>query len=87
MISENLAREFWGAPSPRWETVPRVRMPWWEVIGVSQDVRENGIQERAPDIVYWPTMLDTFGPGPWMRTHHQFAIRSDRAGTESFLTR
>ena len=35
-------------------------MPWHEVIGVIQDVRENGVQEKAPEIVYWPSMMDNF---------------------------
>ena len=29
-----------------------------EVIGVVQDVRHNGVNEKAPDIVYWPAMLN-----------------------------
>ncbi len=59
MISENLAREFWGTPSAavgkRLRQYPS--MPWQEVIGVVQDVRQNGIQEKAPDIVYWPALM------------------------------
>jgi ABC-type antimicrobial peptide transport system permease subunit len=58
------------------------------VIGVVQGVRQNGIQEKAPDIVYWPVMMrDPFGPpGSVMATPAAtFVIRSERAGTESFL--
>jgi predicted permease len=90
MVSENLAREFWGAPSAaigkrlRWTQIS----PWQEVIGVVQDVRQNGIQERAPDIVYWPTsMANPFNPDvPIVQRAVTFVIRSERAGTESFLT-
>ena len=32
-----------------------LRVPWREVIGVVEDVRENGVQEPAPAIVYWPS--------------------------------
>jgi len=35
-------------------------MPWHEVIGVVQDVRENGVQEKAPEIVYWSSLLGDF---------------------------
>ncbi|MFZ0885097.1 MAG: hypothetical protein WAN14_16970 [Candidatus Acidiferrales bacterium] len=35
-------------------------MPWHEVIGVVQDVRENGVQEKAPETVYWPSLLSEF---------------------------
>jgi len=90
VISESLAREFWGTPSAavgkrlRWYSNTR----WNEVIGVVQDVRQNGIQERAPDIVYWPVIM----PNPFesdanlMVTRSvTFVIRSERAGMESFL--
>src|SRR6266446_469122 len=56
--------------------------PWSEVIGVIQDVRENGLQEKSPEIVYWPPL--TQNPEA-MRTI-TFAIRSERVGTQSFLS-
>jgi predicted permease len=89
MVSENLARELWGAPSAA--VGKRLReystAPWSEVIGVIQDVRETGIQEKAPATVYWPPLLpNLFGPGPIAPVRGvTFVIRSDRAGTESFL--
>jgi ABC-type antimicrobial peptide transport system permease subunit len=62
-------------------------MPWHEVIGVIQDVREKGVQEKAPEIVYWPPMMENlFGPGPAQAVRTvTFVIRTERAGTESFL--
>lgn len=63
-------------------------MPWHEVIGVIQDVRERGVQEKTPEIVYWPSMMaNMYGPGPVdaLRTV-TFAVRSDRAGTQGFLS-
>jgi predicted permease len=89
MLSENLARELWGKPSAA--IGKRIRefsgMPWQEVIGVIQDVRENGVDKKAPEIVYWPSIGNNiFGPSTLnaVRTV-TFVIRSDRAGTESFL--
>jgi predicted permease len=89
IVSENLARELWGTPSAavgkRFRQLPS--MPWFEVVGVVQDVRENGVHETAPAIVYWPTMTNNLqGPGPVgaMRAV-TFVVRSDRTGTESFL--
>jgi len=89
MISENLAREMWGTPSAAIGKHLREfsNMPWHEVIGVVQDVHEKGVQERAPETVYWPSLMSNlYGPGPVgaVRTV-TFAIRSDRAGTEAFL--
>jgi predicted permease len=89
MISENLAREMWGTPSAAIGKYVREYLitPWHEVIGVVQDVHEKGVQERAPETVYWPSLMtNLYGPGPLgaVRTV-TFAIRSDRAGTEGFL--
>jgi predicted permease len=87
MVSANLARELWGTPEAalgkRFHEFPG--MPWQEVIGVIQDVRENGVQEKAPEIVYWPPMMtNLFGPSPLGAIRNvTFVIRSDRAGTES----
>jgi predicted permease len=89
MISENLARELWGTPSAaigkHLSEFPK--MPWHEVVGVIQDVREKGVQEAAPEIVYWPPLMENlFGPGPVQAARTMtFVIRSERAGTESFL--
>ena len=89
MVSESLARELWGSPSAAIgkQLTEFPKMPWHEVIGVVQDVREDGVQAKAPEIVYWPTMMENlFGPGPAqaMRTV-TFVIRSERAGTQGFL--
>jgi predicted permease len=80
MVSENLARELWGTPSAaigkRFREYPS--MPWHEVIGVVQNVYENGVQEEAPAMVYWPSMMDgLYGP-------HTFAQRdpASRLGSE-----
>jgi predicted permease len=88
MVSENLARELWGSTSAA--IGKRIRqypfLPWREVIGVVQDVRENGIQENAPLTVYWPTLTPTFVPGRLSAARDvTFAIRSDRTGTEGLI--
>src|SRR5215467_5871336 len=89
MISESLAREMWGTPSAAIGKHVREfqTMPWNEVVGVVQDVREKGVQEAAPAIVYWPPFKENlFGPGPALAIRAvTFVIRSERAGTESFL--
>jgi predicted permease len=90
MVSENLAREMWGTASAA--VGKHVReftiTPWHEVIGVVQDVPEKGVQEKAPEIVYWAPVVYW----PFVEPKHvlaqrtmTFVIRSDRAGTESFL--
>ena len=91
LISENLARELWGSPVAAIGkriagSLPK--SPWREVIGVAQDVHDNGVQKSASKIVYWPSygidMYDATRPADAIRTV-TFAIRSTRAGSESFL--
>ncbi|MGA2094986.1 MAG: ABC transporter permease [Candidatus Acidiferrum sp.] len=92
LVSENLARELWG--TPRAAVGKRIRefdsRPWSEVIGVVQDVRENGVQEIAPETVYWPTLMgmkyQLEAPVSLdAQRSVTFVIRSDRAGSASFL--
>jgi predicted permease len=90
MVSENFARDSWGSPSAA--VGKRVRqfsnMPWQEVIGVVQDVRQHGVDEKAPAIIYWPAMLnDPYTSHPTIAAprYVTFAIRSDRAGSQTFL--
>jgi predicted permease len=89
MVSENLAREMWGTPSAAIgkQLTEFPSMPWHEVIGVIEDVHENGVQEKAPETVYWPSLMgDLYGPGNLgaVRTV-TFVIRSERAGSAGFL--
>jgi len=89
MVSENFARQAWGAPANA--VSKRLRedssLPWREVIGVVQDVRERSVQEKAPEIIYWPPLVENlFGRGPAQPIRDvTFVIRSERAGTEGFL--
>ena len=88
MVSENLARELWGSPSAAiGKQISQFGPPWSEVIAVIEDVHETGVQEKPPAIVYWPTMRKSpFGARSLgVERAVTFAIRSDRAGTESFL--
>jgi predicted permease len=89
IVSENLAREIWGTPSAalskRIRTLPNA--PWREVIGVVQDVYDNGVHEPPPTTVYWPTTSESaYHAGQLDVTRMTtFVIRSRRAGTEGFL--
>ncbi len=86
IISENLAREAWGSPTAAIGKRLRSGDPWQEVIGVVQDIRDNGVQEPAPAIAYWPAIMENlYRPGPAVVARSvTFAIRSPRAGTEIF---
>lgn len=89
MVSEGLARELWGSAGAA--VGKRIRQydaaPWHEVVGVVQDVRENGVDQVSPATVYWPSMAhDLLGPGilgTWRTVY--FTLRTNRAGTQSFI--
>jgi predicted permease len=89
IVSEGLARELWG--SPRAAIGKHFRefesAPWQEVVGVVQDVRENGVDQVSPATVYWPSLMgDPSTPEKleaWRTVY--FAIRANRAGTQAFI--
>jgi predicted permease len=90
MVSENFARENWGSAANA--VGKRVRqfakMPWQEVIGVVEDVRVHGVDEKAPGIIYWSALIeDPYSQQPAIEAARsvRFVIRSDRAGTEGLL--
>jgi predicted permease len=90
IVSENFARESWGsAPAAIGKRVRQfTNMPWQTVIGVVEDVRQHGVDEKAPAIVHWPAMLnDPYTPQPQIASQRSvaFAIRSSRTGSESLL--
>jgi len=84
IVSENLAREEWGSAAAAigkriWQG-PAVL---YQVIGVARDVRQNGVDQTSPAIVYWPLL--TVGPFQYPPHAVTFAVRSSRAGTQAFL--
>ena len=88
LISENMAREMWN--DPRSALGKRIREgmndPWREVVGVVGDVHSEGPDKKAPATVYWPLVMNNFwGNEVNLQRGVTFAIRSRRAGSESFL--
>jgi putative ABC transport system permease protein len=88
MLSENMARELWGsAKAAVGQRIGPGPGRWHEVIGVVQDVYDNGVQEVAPATVYWPAYLDNvYVPGsPTVARNVAFTVRSSRTGSADFL--
>jgi predicted permease len=91
IVSASMARENWGQPNSA--LGKRLRPgalgdTWLEVVGVVEDVHDDGAHKHAPPIVYFRTGLhDDTRPDrpPSIRRGLTLAIRSSRAGTESFL--
>jgi predicted permease len=88
MLSENLARELWGTPQAALgKHVRHVSIsPWVEVIGVVGDERADGVDEPAPKAVYWPLLMDHFGPEPLYATPDvSYVVRTPRAGSSVLM--
>jgi len=90
MVSENFARESWGSASAA--IGKRVKKydssPWQQVIGVVEDVRVHGVDEKAPAMIYWPAIFyDRYDKSPIMDGLRfvTFVIHSERAGTTGFM--
>jgi predicted permease len=83
VISEPLAREYWGDPAKA--LGKRVRAlqpgaPWREIVGVTGDERDDGLTQPPTPIVYWPMLNENYR---W-RTM-AYVVRSSRVGTPGFL--
>jgi predicted permease len=88
LVSENFAREYWRTPAAavgrRLRENPKA--PWREIIGVVGDERDDGVNQKAPAIVYWPLIIKEFWGDPVsIRRTMAFAIRSPRTGSAGFL--
>jgi predicted permease len=83
VISEPLAREYWGDPMNA--LGKRVRAlqpgaPWREIVGVTGPERDDGLHRPPTAIVYWPMLNESYR---W-RTM-AYAVRSCRVGSPGFL--
>ncbi len=88
LVSENTARELWGSPQAALGKRIRssLRETWREVIGVVGDEYDQGVDEKAAPIVFWPVLMANFnGDDTFVRRSVAIAIRSGRTGTQGFL--
>jgi len=88
LISENLARELWR--DPRVAVGKRIRSglkdDWREVIGVVADLHDDGVDQNAPAIVYWPLLQSNFeSSATYVFRSVAFVIRTPRVGTPALL--
>jgi predicted permease len=83
IVSEPLAREYWGEPEKAIGKRVRgssPRFPWREIVGVSGNERDDGLTQPPTPIVYWPMLNESYR---W-RTM-AYAVRSPRVGAPGFL--
>lgn len=88
MVSENLARELWQDPQAALgkEIREDLKRPWRQVIGVVNDVHEDGLQESAPTTAYYPLLMSDFeNHAVAERRTVYYVVRSKRAGSPALL--
>jgi predicted permease len=88
IISENFAREYWHDPGNALGKRIRIASTddWHEIVGVVQDVYNDGVDKPAPSQVYWPLLQTNFeGQKLMVRRGIAFVIRSPRAGSQVFM--
>jgi putative ABC transport system permease protein len=84
VVSDALAREYWGDPARA--IGKRVRgslgddAPWREIVGVSGNERDDGLNQPATAIVYWPLVNESYQPRSFA-----YVVRSARVGTPAFM--
>ncbi len=90
ILSNNMAREYWG--EARNALGKRIRVgteePWTEIVGVAENVHEEGVDRQPSTTVYFRAGLQAPArPGGSPRIHRgvTFAMRSNHAATEGFL--
>ncbi len=81
VISENLAREYWGEPAKALgKRIGGMPGEWSQIVGVVGNERHDGLNQLAPTLVYWP-MLDP----QFVSRNMAYVVRSDRVGAPGFL--
>ena len=78
LITENLAREQWGAPAAA--IGRRIQLGaspggWYEVVGVLGNLRDDGVVQEPPTMVFWPLVGELF---PQVVRSLSIAVRASR---------
>ncbi len=89
LVSENLAQQFWGSSSAALGKRLREldgKGQWREIVGVVENVHNDGAQKQPPPTVYLPFVIENFAGQPLIvRRYAAFAVRSPRADTQAFM--
>ena len=88
IVSENVAREYW--PTPADAIGRRIRVSskddWREIVGVTGDVYDDGVNQKPTKAAYWPLMMSNFESDTLsVRRDVAYGIRSRRAGSEALM--
>jgi putative ABC transport system permease protein len=88
LVSENLAKQWWKTPVAAIgrRIRPTPADPWYQIVGVIGDERDDGVASPAPTTVYWPLrMTRLFDQEDYVLRSVAFAIRSTRLDSTGFM--
>jgi hypothetical protein len=88
VVTRNFALEYWDEPAAALGRRIRVSpaSPWREIVGVVGDVRDDGVDQAATAVVYWPMAQTEFWSEELSVPRSMaYVIRSPRVGSESLL--
>ena len=88
LLSENLAREYWGEPAKAiGKRVRRTsKTAWVEIVGVVGNERQDGATKPAPATIYWPMRVsESIGGQAFTQRSLAYTIRSSRLQSPGFL--
>ena len=90
ILTENLARELFGTPEAAiGQHFQRYASPVTEVVGVVEDIHQNGVDQKPPALVYWPVLRVEFQgkkPAVYASSTIAYVVRSDRSGSAGFFS-
>ncbi|MDA8020352.1 MAG: ABC transporter permease [Thermoanaerobaculia bacterium] len=93
VVSASLARKYWGSTAAALgqKVAARPEPPfYYEIVGVAADVRDDGVRQESPAMVYWPLAPRAFWRGTgeedrFVWRTQSFAIRNSRSQDPYFL--
>ena len=88
IVSAGFARENWHSAQNALGKKIRVASTddWREIVGVAEDVHDDGVDKPAPAAVYWPVLRDNFeGQKHDVERGVGFVIRTPRAGSQALM--
>jgi predicted permease len=89
IVSRNLAEELWGSPEAALgqRVRPDPNASWRQVIGVVDDVRDDGAHRPPPAIAYWPSRMEAVNAAVPATVSRgvAFVVRSPRAGDQALI--
>ena len=88
IVSENFARELWGsAQAALGKRIRNGKSAWYQIVGVSETIRDNGVDQPAPPMFFLPARHHPriFGLPGYLQRSVTVLIRTERAATQGFV--